>query len=238
MIIYPAVDVLGRKAVRLYKGDYGKVTEYNNDPVSVALGFSASGADHIHLVDLDGAKTGEAVNREVFSEIKKKTGLFCEVGGGIRTARRIEDYLSLGIDRVIIGTAAIEKDGFVKEAVKTFGKDKIAVGIDIRDNKVAVRGWTVTTETDVFGFFEKMISDGADTFICTDISKDGAMQGANTELYKELSEKFGVKLIASGGVSRMDDVTRLAKLGIHGAIIGKALYTGDIDLREAVEAAK
>ncbi len=238
MIIYPAIDVLGKKAVRLYKGDYNKVTTYNDDPVSVAHRFKAAGADRIHLVDLDGARTGEAVNYEIFAEIKQKTGLFCEVGGGIRTIERIADYLSLGIDRVIIGTAALEKDGFVKEAVGRFGADRIAVGIDIRDGKVAVRGWIETTNTDVFDFFEKMIADGAKTFICTDISKDGAMQGANTGLYRELSERFAVDLIASGGVSTLDDVQKLAKLGIHGAIIGKALYTGDIDLGKAVKAAK
>jgi phosphoribosylformimino-5-aminoimidazole carboxamide ribotide isomerase len=238
MIIYPAIDVLGKKAVRLYKGDYNKVTTYNDDPVSVAHRFKAAGADRIHLVDLDGARTGEAVNYEIFAEIKQKTGLLCEVGGGIRTIERIADYLSLGIDRVIIGTAALEKDGFVKEAVGRFGADRIAVGIDIRDGKVAVRGWIETMNTDVFDFFEKMIADGEKTFICTDISKDGAMQGANTGLYRELSERFAVDLIASGGVSTLDDVQKLAKLGIHGAIIGKALYTGDIDLGKAVKAAK
>ena len=238
MIIYPAIDILDKKAVRLYKGDYSKVTAYNDDPVSVALGFKAAEADHIHLVDLDGARTGEPVNFDVFAEIKRQTGLFCEVGGGIRTAERISGYLSHGIDRVIIGTAAVEEDGFVKEAVGKFGAEHIAVGVDIRDNKVAVRGWAETTETDVFSFFEKMIADGAKTFICTDISKDGAMQGTNIGLYRELSKRFGVDLIASGGVSTLDDVRKLAGLCIHGAIIGKALYTGNIDLGKAVRAAK
>ncbi len=238
MIIYPAIDCIGGQAVRLYKGDYGKVTSYNDDPVSVALGFESCGAKRVHLVDLDGARTGEPVNHALFADIKQKTNLFCEVGGGIRTVERISEYLGVGVDRVIIGTAAIEQRGFVKEAVKAFGCDKIAVGIDIRYGKAATRGWMNTTDTGVFEFFDMMTADGCKTFICTDIAKDGAMQGTNVDLYRELSTRYDVDLIASGGVSSYEDIKRLKALGIHGAIIGKALYTGDIDLKKALEAAK
>ena len=238
MIIYPAIDIIDRKAVRLYKGDYDKVTYFNDDPVSVALDFKNCGASRVHLVDLDGARVGLPTNFDTVKAIKAETGLLCEIGGGVRTLKRIEDYLDLGIDRVIIGTAAVEQNGFVRQAVKEFGADKIAVGIDVRDKKVATRGWTQTTGIDIFDFFDKMIADGATTFFCTDISKDGAMQGTNVELYCDLSGRFDADLIASGGVSSIDDVKRLRELDIHGAIIGKAYYTGAIDLKEAVEVAK
>ena len=237
MYIYPAIDLYEAKAVRLYKGDYAQMTVYNEDPVSVARDFKNSGASHIHLVDLEGAKSGATPNFETVCAIKKATGLFCEIGGGIRNMDTIEKYLSAGVDRVILGTAAVTEPGFVEEAVKRYG-DKIAVGIDIKDGFVAIKGWTEKSEENAMEFTAKMQFLGVKTMICTDISKDGAMQGANHDLYRELSERFDMQIIASGGVSSMEDVQRLAAMDIHGAIVGKAYYTGAIDLKHAIEVAK
>lgn len=237
MLIFPAIDLFEKQAVRLYKGDYKQKTVYSNDPVSVALDFKKSGASHIHLVDLEGAKTGETPNFDVVCAIKRETGLFCEIGGGIRSMEVIDKYISSGLDRVILGTAAVTNEGFVKEAVKKYG-EKIAVGIDIKDGFVAIKGWTEKSGIDAFEFCGKMEKTGVKTIICTDISKDGAMVGTNRELYKKLSEKFSVNIVASGGVSSIDDVKALRKLGIYGAIIGKAYYTNAVDLHEAIEVAK
>ena len=237
MLIYPAVDLFDGKAVRLFKGDYAQMTVYNENPVAVAEDFLRSGAERIHLVDLEGAKEGTTPNLETVCAIKKATGLFCEIGGGIRSIETIDKYISAGIDRVILGTAAVTQDGFVKEAVEKYG-DKIAVGIDIKDGFVAIKGWTETSSLDAFDFCKQMQDIGVKTVICTDISKDGAMQGTNHELYKELSEKFSIDIIASGGVSSIEDVEKLTALGIHGAIIGKAYYIGSINLKEAIEVAK
>jgi phosphoribosylformimino-5-aminoimidazole carboxamide ribotide isomerase len=237
MLIYPAIDLYGGKAVRLYKGDYAQMTVYNDNPVAVARDFAASGATHIHLVDLEGAKAGTTPNFNTVAAIKSETGLFCEIGGGIRSMETIDRYLSAGIDRVILGTAAVTEPGFVEKAVSAYG-DKIAVGIDIKDGYVAIKGWTEKSEETAFDFTEKMQKIGVKTMICTDISKDGAMQGTNHELYRQLSEQFNMDIIASGGVSSLEDVERLAKLGIHGAIVGKAYYTGAIDLTRAIEVAK
>jgi phosphoribosylformimino-5-aminoimidazole carboxamide ribotide isomerase len=237
MLIYPAIDLYGGKAVRLYKGDYAQMTVYNDNPVEVAQDFFRSGASCIHLVDLEGAKNGTTPNFETVTAIKKETGLFCEIGGGIRSLETVDRYLSAGVDRVILGTAAVTEPGFVEEAVAKYG-EKIAVGIDIKDGYVAIKGWTVKSEENAFDFCEKMQKIGVKTLICTDISKDGAMQGTNHELYKALSERFDMNIIASGGVSSLEDVERLAKLDIHGAIVGKAYYTGAIDLKEAIEVAK
>ena len=237
MLIYPAIDLYGGKAVRLYKGDYAQMTVYNDDPVAVAKDFAAQGAVCIHLVDLEGAKSGTTPNFDTVAAIKAETGLFCEIGGGIRSMETIDKYLSAGIDRVILGTAAVTEPGFVEAAVAKYG-EKIAVGIDIKDGFVAIKGWTVKSEENAMDFTAKMEKIGVKTMICTDISKDGAMQGTNHELYRELSEKFSMNIIASGGVSSLDDVARLAKLGIHGAIVGKAYYTGAIDLAQAIEVAK
>lgn len=237
MLIYPAIDLYGGKAVRLYKGDYAQMTVYNNNPVEVAKDFAACGASCIHLVDLEGAKSGTTPNFETVTAIKAETGLFCEIGGGIRSMDTIDRYLSAGIDRVILGTAAVTEPGFVEKAVAKYG-DKIAVGIDIKDGYVAIKGWTVKSEENAFDFCEKMQKTGVKALICTDISKDGAMQGTNHELYRELSQKFDMNIIASGGVSSLEDVERLAKLNIHGAIVGKAYYTGAIDLKKAIEVAK
>ena len=237
MLIYPAIDLYGGKAVRLYKGDYAQMTVYNDDPVAVARDFAAKGAEWIHIVDLEGAKSGLTPNLPTILAIKQATGLKCEVGGGIRTMETIETYLSAGIDRVILGTAAVTEPGFVEEAVLRWG-GKIAVGMDIRDGFVAIKGWTENSRETAMDFAGKMEKIGVRTMICTDISRDGAMMGANHTLYRELSRRFGIAFIASGGVSALEDVQRLADLQIHGAIIGKAYYTGAIDLAQAIEVAK
>lgn len=237
MIIYPAIDLFEGKAVRLYKGDYARMTVYSEDPVAVARDFKARGATHIHLVDLEGAKFGTTPNLETVCAIKAATGLFCEIGGGIRSMEVVERYMASGIDRVILGTAAVTDSEFLKAVVERYG-EKIAVGIDIKDGFVAIRGWTEKSEEDAFAFCEKMQKTGVKTLICTDISRDGAMQGANHDLYKALSRQFSMQIIASGGVSAMEDVKRLAAMDIHGAIIGKAYYTGAVDLRQAIEVAE
>lgn len=237
MLIYPAIDLFDKKAVRLFKGDYAQMTVYNDNPVIVAEDFKNCGATHIHLVDLEGAKNGTTPNFEVVKSIKETTGLFCEIGGGIRNIETIDKYISSGVDRVILGTAAVTSQGFVEEAVNKYS-EKIAVGIDIKDGYVAIKGWTETSQLDAFEFCEKMQNIGVKTIICTDISKDGAMQGTNHDLYKTLSEKFDIDIIASGGVSSIDDIVKLRKLDIHGAIIGKAYYTNAINLKEAIEVAQ
>ena len=237
MIIFPAIDLFEGEAVRLYKGDYDKKTVYAHDPLTVAADFVKSGATHIHLVDLEGAKSGETPNFDTVCRIKRETGLFCEIGGGIRTLDVIDRYINAGLDRVILGTAAVASETLVREAVERYG-EAVAVGVDIKDGEVAVRGWTEKSGVDAFEFCEKMKDIGVSTIICTDISKDGAMIGTNRELYRELIKKFDVNITASGGVSTLDDVSSLRALGLYGAIIGKAYYTGAIDLREATEAAK
>lgn len=237
MLIYPAIDLFQGKAVRLYKGDYAQMTVYSDDPPQIGLDFTAKGATHIHLVDLEGAKTGETPNFDTVLAIKAATGAFCEIGGGIRSTEVIDRYLGAGLDRVILGTAAVTAPGFVEEAVKKHG-DKIAVGIDIRDGFVAIKGWTEKSSLDAMAFAAKMETIGVKTLICTDISKDGAMEGANHQLYRTLSEQFGMDIIASGGVSSMDDVKRLSAMDIHGAIVGKAYYTGALNLAQAIEVAK
>ena len=237
MVIYPAIDLFEGKAVRLYKGDYARMTVYSDHPEQIAADFETQGATHIHLVDLEGAKSGTTPNLETVCRIKKESGAFCEIGGGIRSMEIVERYFSAGIDRVILGTAAVADETFLKEAVVSYG-DKIAVGIDIKDGFVAIKGWTEKSSFEALDFCEKMQYLGVKTLICTDISKDGAMQGANHDLYRALSEGFDMQIIASGGVSSMEDVKRLAAMDIHGAIIGKAYYTGAICLREAIEVAK
>lgn len=238
MIIYPAIDLYNQKAVRLFKGDYNQMTIYNDNPVNVAQDFKKCGCTHIHLVDLEGAKIGSTPNFSVVKSIKESTSLYCEIGGGIRDMETIDKYIAQAkVDRVILGTAAVENESFVKEAVKKYG-DKIAVGIDIKDGFVAIKGWTEKSDCDAFDFCQKMQNFGVKTIICTDISKDGAMQGTNHDLYKQLSEKFDIDIIASGGVSSIEDIEKLARLNIHGAIIGKAYYTGAIDLIKAIEVAK
>ena len=237
MLIYPAIDLFECKAVRLYKGDYNKMTVYSNNPPEIAEDFKKCGATHIHVVDLEGAKNGTTPNFDTVIEIKRRSGLFCEVGGGIRDMDTVDRYITAGIDRVILGTAAVTNEGFVKEAVSKYGS-KIAVGIDIKDGFAAIKGWTEKSELTAFEFCEKMQANGVETLICTDISKDGAMKGTNHTLYSELMDRFNMQIIASGGVSSLDDVKKLAEKNLYGAIIGKAYYTKDIDLKQAVEVAK
>ena len=237
MLIFPAIDLYDGKAVRLLKGDYNKMTVYSENPPEIALDFKKQGAGYIHLVDLEGAKNGTTPNFNVVTEIKERSGLFCEIGGGIRTMETVDKYISAGLDRVILGTSAVEDEAFLKKAVNKYG-EKIAVGVDIKDGFVAVRGWLEKSEIDAFEFCEKMQGIGVKTLICTDISKDGAMQGTNLELYKELSQKFSVNITASGGVTSIDDIKKLRSMNLYAAIIGKAYYTGAVDLKEALEVAE
>ncbi len=237
MNIFPAIDLYQGKAVRLFKGDYAQMTVYSEHPEEVAKDFRAAGARFLHLVDLEGAKTGVPENAETIRRILSAFGGFVEVGGGIRTMETVDAYLSLGVDRVILGTAAVTDPAFLAAALAKYG-EKIAVGVDLKDGLVAIRGWTETSDLTADAFFRKMQDMGVKTVICTDISRDGAMQGANRALYQRLGEAYAIDLIASGGVSSMEDVTALASLHMYGAIIGKAYYIGAIDLKQAIEVAK
>lgn len=237
MIILPAIDLLGRKAVRLLNGDYNQVTVYSDSPLEVARKFKSLGATHIHMVDLDGAKYGTTPNMDIVAEVAENTGLFVEIGGGIRSMDTVKKYIDAGVSRVILGTAAICDEAFLKEAVRTYG-EKIAVGADVKDGKIAVKGWLEQSDVTLDEFFLKMQNLGVKNIICTDISRDGAMRGTNLELYRELSEKYSLDITASGGVSSIEDVKELRKMNLYGAIIGKAYYTGAVDLKEAIEVAK
>lgn len=237
MYIYPAIDLYEGKAVRLFKGDYAQMTVYSHNPSEIALDFKNQGAEHIHLVDLEGAKLGTTPNLETVCKLKEVSGLFCEIGGGIRTMDVIDTYMQAGLDRVILGTAAVEHPEFVEAACNKYGA-KIAVGVDIKDGFVAVKGWTEKSSLEAFDFCRKLQNIGVETLICTDISKDGAMQGTNVELYQRLSQELNMNIVASGGVSSLEDIRRLRFLDIHGAIIGKAYYTGAVSIRDAVEVAR
>ena len=237
MILFPAIDLYEGKAVRLLRGDYARMTVYSENPPEIALDFKAQGATHIHLVDLEGAKSGTTPNFDTVCAIKQASGLFCEIGGGVRDMETVERYLDAGIDRVILGTAAVQDEAFLCDCAARYG-ERIAVGVDLKDGFVAIKGWLETSSYDAFTFCERMQQIGIRTLICTDVSKDGAMQGTNVELYKTLSERFSMQIEASGGVSSLDDVRRLRALDLYGAIIGKAYYTGAIDLKEALEAAR
>ncbi|MBQ6928617.1 MAG: 1-(5-phosphoribosyl)-5-[Oscillospiraceae bacterium] len=237
MLIFPAIDLVQGKAVRLYKGDYAQMTVYSEDPPALARDFYDAGATCLHLVDLEGAKNGDTPNLDTVRAIREAAPLFIELGGGIRSMAAARTYLDAGIDRVILGTAAVTDPDFLREAVDTFG-EKIAVGVDIRDGRVAIRGWLEESGRDAFDFCREMQEAGVKTLICTDISKDGAMQGTNRALYGELSKALALNITASGGVSSIADVKALRALDLYGAIIGKAYYTGAIDLRAALEAAK
>lgn len=236
MIIFPAIDIYEGMAVRLFKGRYDDMTVYSDDPPSIGEDFAAAGAEHIHIVDLEGARSGSTPNLETVCRIKEKSGLFCEIGGGIRSMDVVDRYMDAGMDRVILGTAAVTDREFARKAVKKYG-EKIAIGVDIKDGNVAIKGWETRSEEDAMGFCEEMENIGVRTVIVTDISKDGAMEGTNHSLYEELTERFDMQIVASGGVSSLDDVRRLAEQGLYGAIIGKAYYTGDIDLTEAIKVA-
>ena len=234
MKIFPAIDLFGGQAVRLYKGDYDQMTVYDPEPLNTDRKFEAAGATNLHLVDLEGAKTGQTTNLPTIEKLAANTGLFIEVGGGIRNMDTVRRYLEAGASRVILGTAAVTDPDFLAAAVAAYG-DKIAVGADLKDGKVAIKGWLETSQEGWEAFFDKMQALGVATIICTDISKDGAMQGTNRELYKLLAQKYTMNIIASGGVSSLEDIQALKAAGVHGAIIGKAYYTGAIDLAQAVK---
>ena len=236
MLIFPAIDLYGGKAVRLFQGDYEKMTVYSDDPPALAADFLAAGAACLHVVDLEGARSGETPNLDTVRALAG-SGLFTEVGGGVRSMAVAEAYLSAGVGRVILGTAAVTDEGFLREALAAFGS-RIAVGADFRDGFVAIKGWTEKTALPALDFCRKMEDLGAETLICTDISRDGAMRGTNRALYGELSRALKLDIIASGGVSTLEDVAALKALGVSGAIIGKAYYTGAVDLKKAIEAAK
>ena len=237
MELFPAIDLIGGCAVRLVKGDYAQKTVYSENPAEVAKSFAAAGAKYLHVVDLEGAKDGGTPNLETIKNIVEQGGLLVEVGGGIRSEEVIKKYLDAGVFRVILGTAAVQNPAFLEEMVQKYG-EKIAVGVDIKDGMVAIKGWTEVSQESCFDFCEKLQKIGVKTINCTDISKDGLLSGTNLELYKELSEKFSVDIVASGGVTTLDDVKKLADMGMYGAILGKALYTGNIDLKAAVELVK
>lgn len=237
MLIFPAIDLYEGKAVRLYKGDYAQMTVYSEYPEDVAADFKSCGAKCIHMVDLEGAKNGDTPNIETVKKIAGRTDIFTEIGGGIRSLDVIEKYLSAGVDRVILGTAAVTDRAFLEKAAADYA-EHVAVGIDIKDGMVAIKGWTEKSERDAFEFCREMQELGIKTIICTDISRDGAMRGTNLELYKKLSEQFSMDIVASGGVSGIDDIIKLKEMNLYGAIIGKAYYTGAIDLKEAVKLAE
>ncbi len=237
MIIFPAIDLYEGKAVRLLKGDYARMTVYSEHPEEIAADFAAQGATHVHLVDLEGARDGTTPNLEIALKIKEQCGLFCEIGGGLRSMAVVDRCLSAGMDRVILGTAAVCDPALLDEALEKYG-ERIAVGVDIRDGKVAIRGWEERTEIDFDLFCRQMAEKGVRTLICTDISRDGAMRGANRELYRRLKEELDLQMTASGGVSTMEDIRALREMDLYGAIIGKAYYTGALNLRDAIGAAR
>lgn len=237
MNIFPAIDLYGKNAVRLLKGDYQNMTVYSNNPIEIAHDFEKQGAKYIHMVDLEGAKFGTTPNISVVKQVADETSLFVEIGGGIRDMSTVENYFECGVSRVILGTAAVNDEDFLKAAVKKYS-DNIAVGADVKDGYIAIKGWTQKSVYSLDNFLDKMQDIGVKTIICTDISKDGAMKGTNVELYSTLSKKYTLDIVASGGVSTIDDVKALSQMGLYGAIIGKAYYTGAINLREAIEVSK
>ena len=237
MLIFPAIDLYEGKAVRLYKGDYEQMTVYSDSPIELVEDFVEQGAKYLHLIDLEGAKTGQTPNLELIRDIRALSPLFTQVGGGIRSMDTVEAYLSAGVDRVILGTAAVTDPVFLEDAIKEFG-DRIAVGADIKNGYIAISGWTESSGIDAFSFCRRMQDLGVKTLICTDISRDGAMQGTNRNLYRTLSKRHDMNIIASGGVSSMDDIRALRAMELYGAVIGKAYYTGAIKISEALEVAK
>ncbi len=237
MLILPAIDLYDKKAVRLFKGDYNNMTIYSDNPLEIARDFEKCGATFIHMVDLEGAKNGTTPNLDIVRKVIEYTNLNVEIGGGIRDDETVRKYIDLGVKRVILGTAAVTDDEFLRRSVSKY-KDSIAVGVDIKDGYVAIKGWVEKSEYTADEFFKHLSEVGIKTVICTDISKDGAMKGTNRELYKELSQKYSMDIVASGGVSDLEDIKALREMNLYGAIIGKAYYIGAIDLKEAVEVAK
>lgn len=234
MILLPAIDLYEKKVVRLTRGDYARMTVYNDDPVAQATSFQEAGAQWLHTVDLEGAKDGSTPNYSVIKAICKETSLKVEIGGGIRSLDTIQKYLDAGVERVILGTKAVTDPAFLEESLNKFGSH-IAVGVDIKDGKIAIKGWLETAQESVEDFFTKLCRLGVSTVICTDVSKDGMLAGTNVDLYRQLSQQFSLDLIASGGVSSREDLARLKELGLYGAILGKALYTGALDLKAALK---
>ena len=237
MNIFPAIDIIDGKAVRLVRGDYNQMTVYHNDPALVAQSFAGCGAKYLHVVDLEGARDGSMPNLSVVERIIQASGTFVEIGGGIRTMEAIKAYVNAGASRVIIGTAAVTDPAFLDRALDAYG-DKIAVGVDIRDGMVAIKGWTELSALSCFDFCETLQKKGVSTVICTDISKDGLLSGTNVALYEEMAKRFSLNITASGGVSSLSDIRALKRIGLYGAILGKALYTGDLDLRDALQIAR
>ncbi len=237
MKIFPAIDLYGAKAVRLLHGDYNKMTVYSDNPIEIARHFETEGAECIHLVDLEGAKNGTTPNIKTVAEIAQKTSLFSEIGGGIRSMETVDRYIECGVNRVIIGTAAVTDRAFLRRAISRHG-DKIAVGADFRDGYIAIKGWLEKSSYTLDSFLLEMKDDGVKTVIITDISKDGAMKGTNLALYKRLSKQYSLDITASGGVCSIDDIKKLREMNLYAAIIGKAYYEGSIKISEAVEAAK
>lgn len=235
MIILPAIDLIDGCAVRLQKGEYDKKTVYSEKPWETAISFRNDGAEYLHLVDLDGALSGKTDNFKTVEKIIAQSNLFTEVGGGIRDIETVNRYLDAGVSRIILGTAAVKNPEFLDECLALYG-DKIAVGVDIKDGFVAIKGWTELTEYSCEQFFALMQQKKVKNIICTDISKDGMMKGTNLEMYRTLQSKFSVDITASGGVSAISDVNALKEMDMYGAILGKALYTGRIDLKQALEA--
>ena len=237
MYILPATDLYDGKVVRLYKGDYDQMTVYRDKPLQIARSFADCGAEFLHVVDLEGARDGTTPNRRIVEKLVEKSGMSVEIGGGVRTEDTVRTYIDMGVERVILGTSAVTDPVFLEKMIDRYA-DRVAVGVDIKDGFVAIKGWTESSEVSCDAFFERLQALGCVTVICTDISKDGAMHGANLALYKDLSARYSMQIIASGGVSTLDDVVALREMGLYGAILGKALYTGDIDLKDAVKLAR
>ena len=233
MILYPAIDLFDGKAVRLKRGRYDEMTVYSNDPLSLAKRIHDEGASHLHMVDLQGARSGDTDNLNLIEKIASESGLFIELGGGIRSLETIRGYLNAGISRVILGTAAAENEELLTEALSLFG-EAVAVGADLKDGFVAVRGWEQQSAWTAEDYFQHLAGLGVVTVICTDVSRDGMLQGSNHTLYEALARKFPMQIIASGGVSSLEDLTALRELGLHGAIVGKAWYTGAVTIPDAL----
>ena len=233
MDLFPAIDLRGGKAVRLYQGDYDQMTVYNADPAAQARAFVEAGAKFLHVVDLDGAKDDTTANMDTIAAIAKQGGLYIEVGGGIRDEERIRRYLDLGVSRCILGTVAVKNFAFAADMAQKYG-DKIAVGVDMKDGFVAVNGWKEVTPEPGVAFCRRCAAAGVRAVIATDISRDGTLQGTNMELYRELLTIPGLRVTASGGIAAMAELETLQTMGCHAAILGKSIYTGAIDLAEAV----
>ncbi len=237
MYILPATDLYDGKVVRLYKGDYDQMTVYSDKPLQIARQFADCGAEFLHVVDLEGARDGTTPNRRVVEKLVEKSGMSIEIGGGVRTEDTVRTYIDMGVERVILGTSAVTDPVFLGKMVERY-TDRIAVGVDLANGYVAIKGWTEQSEVPADAFFSRLQQIGVRTVICTDISKDGTLSGTNLQLYKTLSETYDMQLIASGGISTLDDIVALREMDLYGAILGKALYTGDLNLKDAVKLAR